>query len=677
MKRLFMLGLMTTLVATQAPRVSGADADISEVETAISRVTVYSDRARVTRSGKIRLEEGRQRIAVSELPFALDDASVSAALPGATKARLLSIEVEESHGKRTATKEAEELLEKLEDMQRKNQTLTDQINALNSEESFLSSLSVQTQTDEHGQPKPVALSPRSWESTLDFASNRLTELRKQRRKIEHDRNELAKETQALNVEIQKVRSYQTVANKRVVLELNNERAGAIDVEVTYALRGAAWRPSYDVRVLSSSGKVEVTTYGVVQQSTGEDWSRVELTFSTASPRIGADLPELLAWRLGDQQQVRTAVAAGDTGRMDSGYAEQAGSVANAPKVASTRSTSQAKAGRARRERDRNRAPEVVTLAEEEPMDEADSFGDAMSSDDWGGDGAPAQIQVPANEPVSIPKAQAAATPAPSGGQQRQQRTNYTVRKMNEKVWSLPPGADFEFRSVERDQFAASGRIIYCPTPRRSAGGFDYAYQPDRKKTVASDGRERRIQLATTTVPAELMYEIVAPLQEKAYLRTTVKNDARRPLLAGESFIFLDDDFVGRAFIDTIATNESLELSLGTDDDLKVERKLEESAENTGLISKKERTEYEIVVKVKSYKKRAVTVLVRDQVPVTWQKDDIKIEDVEARPKPAEDPDRGMYEWKAKVQPGKTREFKLSYVVIHPRDFELVQRRVAR
>lgn len=319
----------------------------------------------------------------------------------------------------------------------------------------------------------------------------------------------------------------------------------------------------------------------------------------------------------------------------------------------------------------------------EPEPEADYD----SADDWGGDAdegfndysIDGTATRGSGQTMALGGAASGAAPQPTPVPQAQKPrrpANYTIRQMSEGVFSLPPGADFEFRNVERD-FSYSGRIIYCPTPRHSSGGFDYAYTPERKKTIVSDGNERRIPLATAKFPAELMYEIVAPLEEKAYLRATVKNDARRPLLAGESFIFLDDDFVGRAFMKTVATNEELDLSLGVDEDVKVERKLEETAENKGVISKKERTEYDVKVTVKSYKKRAVKVRVRDQVPTTWQKDDIKIEDVAVKPKPSEKEDRGMYEWEAEVKPGKTQEFELHYVVVHPRDFELMQRREAR
>ena len=120
-----------------------------------------------------------------------------------------------------------------------------------------------------------------------------------------------------------MRSYESFANKRVVLEISADRALSTTLEAVYAIGGPSWRPAYDVRVLSDKGLVELVTYGVVRQTTGEDWGNVELTLSTALPHGGADLPELLSWRLGDRQQYRVASAQGMVGDMSGGLAVEA------------------------------------------------------------------------------------------------------------------------------------------------------------------------------------------------------------------------------------------------------------------------------------------------------------------------------------------------------------------
>jgi uncharacterized protein (TIGR02231 family) len=73
------------------------------------------------------------------------------------------------------------------------------------------------------------------------------------------------------------------------------RAGRVRVTLSSVVPCALWRPSHDAALASSSpssGEVQFTTYGTVWQKTGEAWRDVELVFSTARPSAGAVLPTL-------------------------------------------------------------------------------------------------------------------------------------------------------------------------------------------------------------------------------------------------------------------------------------------------------------------------------------------------------------------------------------------------
>lgn len=662
-----------------------------ELDTKIDRVTVYSDRARVTRTGPLPVKDGRQRVLVSGLPYNLDADSVSAALPGKHGARILSIEVEDAFGKRVDKKEAEALIAKNEELQKKVKAVEDELGALAEEEAYLRSFQVRPRPDDKGRVTPVSLEPGAWQQTLAFVSESLSNTLSRTRAKQKERKELLNEIQAVNVELGKVRSYERLAVKRVALEVEGSKVETVALEVTYAIAGPGWRPAYDVRVLSSQGKVEVVTHGVVRQATGEDWTNVDLTLSTAFPEAGADVPELLAWRLGDEDQYSVAANTGRVGNMDPGRAEIA--TATTSKDSKTRSTGKASA------RAPSAPPAIMaepapaqpsrSRADNKPSDKrkakADSYAEAESlyeepvamdeSGEYDGDyggvsgGAGAGAAMGYAMPMEAPQPQMKAPPPPPPPPQ--------IKAIGPGLWSLPAGRVFTFVSHENDGFSWSGDVLYCPSPRQSAGGFDYSFKTDRRRTVGSDGKERKVRLAAATFPATLLHEVVAPLDKKAYLKAHVKNDTRQPFLAGEAFVFLDEDFVGRSFFSTVAPSAPLDLSLGVDEDIKVDRRVEQTAETTGLIGKKDRTVFTIVVSVRSYKKRAVEVLLRDQMPVTWQKDDISVEKLTLKPDPEEEKTQntqGLYSWRLKLAAGAKDEVKIKYAVEHPRDFDLIEQR---
>ena len=60
------------------------------------------------------------------------------------------------------------------------------------------------------------------------------------------------------------------------------------------VRNASWKPLYDLRAAITEKKTEITIHyrANITQRTGEDWSDVELTLSTASPQLGSTIPAL-------------------------------------------------------------------------------------------------------------------------------------------------------------------------------------------------------------------------------------------------------------------------------------------------------------------------------------------------------------------------------------------------
>jgi uncharacterized protein (TIGR02231 family) len=66
--------------------------------------------------------------------------------------------------------------------------------------------------------------------------------------------------------------------------------------------GASWTPLYDLRAKISTSPKEPSTVSLhyrasISQSTGEDWSNVSLTLSTASPLLTSTIPALDAWTI--------------------------------------------------------------------------------------------------------------------------------------------------------------------------------------------------------------------------------------------------------------------------------------------------------------------------------------------------------------------------------------------
>ena len=69
------------------------------------------------------------------------------------------------------------------------------------------------------------------------------------------------------------------------------------LNISYLVRGASWQPIYDARANFDKALVEFISYGIIRQSTGEDWQDVDLYLSTAKPAVGGRMPKVDPWFL--------------------------------------------------------------------------------------------------------------------------------------------------------------------------------------------------------------------------------------------------------------------------------------------------------------------------------------------------------------------------------------------
>ena len=94
-------------------------------------------------------------------------------------------------------------------------------------------------------------------------------------------------------------------------------------------------------------------------------------------------------------------------------------------------------------------------------------------------------------------------------------------------------------------------------------------------------------------------------------------------------------------------------------------KLVRLEDETIIFSKKKRT-FKDRITVENHKSRQIELTVIDHIP-----DDIKIEDVQLRPKPAErNDDEGIVKWELRLKPGEKKEITIEFMVTHPKNMSV-------
>ena len=119
----------------------------------------------------------------------------------------------------------------------------------------------------------------------------------ERATLDDQREELQNKLNTTQNQLNELRGAGGRGYKTVTVRVSAPQAGNLTVALSYTVPGASWVPSYDARVLSTERAVALGYFGVVRQSTGEDWKDVALTLSTARPGFGGAAPGLSAWNL--------------------------------------------------------------------------------------------------------------------------------------------------------------------------------------------------------------------------------------------------------------------------------------------------------------------------------------------------------------------------------------------
>ncbi|HLU67627.1 MAG TPA: DUF4139 domain-containing protein, partial [Kofleriaceae bacterium] len=88
--------------------------------------------------------------------------------------------------------------------------------------------------------------------------------------------------------------------KAVIVSLRGA-AAPCRLLVDYLVPGARWAPAYSVRLEPAMTAARLALRAHVAQDSGEDWSQVALTLSTAAAQAWTELPELASLRIGRQQ----------------------------------------------------------------------------------------------------------------------------------------------------------------------------------------------------------------------------------------------------------------------------------------------------------------------------------------------------------------------------------------
>lgn len=229
---------------------------------------------------------------VADIPLSLLTESVRAGGRGTAKAKLLGVSTRREDYFETPAESARELEAKIQAAEDADNDLLARAAVLEKEQKALDGLAAQSEMYARG----LALRNRTTEeqgAVFDFITKRSDLLQTELLKLSRQRRDKAKELDQLRRQLKAVGAARPKQRYTATIELEVQAQGDLDLELTYVVMNAGWKPLYDLRVKDSG--LELTYLAQVTQNTGEAWPDVELTLSTARPSISLVIPELDPW----------------------------------------------------------------------------------------------------------------------------------------------------------------------------------------------------------------------------------------------------------------------------------------------------------------------------------------------------------------------------------------------
>ena len=528
---------------------------------------------------------------------------------------------------------------------------------------------------------------------------RLSDLDTRRATLLEQIEALEEETSAVSLAIAQATSANTSSpHWCYTLELDGE--GELEeFELHYVVDAVRWWPLYTLRLSDGGAHAELILEAALAQRTGEDWSQVNVSLSTADLMLETTLPSLPALKLGKRQPLKPTGYREPPGGLDRlfiSYDQATGSAVLTPEPA--------------------RAP-----FEESPARLSDSYEDRWDDDEYGdydddlddgvgSYGAVEELAAPAPSfaapaaPAGMPapdfaprremvkeRSRAAMPPKPKPSKRKKAMAKFEDAHA-EPTQLHPEEAWLDFDALElADAGAGSQRGKLRRRPSHSAsryddlggamtqadklgvfdplthrGHYDHSYATSARFDVPSDGNLHRVEVQRATSWASLWWRAVPVEGEEVYRMARLTNPLDAPLLRGPMEVFVEGSFLLRDELQTVGRGAELTIGLGVDERITTTRDVRTNEEHIGLLSQKTSIEHVVETTITSNLGFDAAVEVLDRVPISGH-DQVDVVEVDhtptATPWTQEGTLKGGRRWELELSAGQRTRITSNYKIV--------------
>jgi uncharacterized protein (TIGR02231 family) len=234
------------------------------------------------------LPTGTSVLEFSGLPAALDESSIEVSAKADAPLTIEGIDVRQEFLAASANPKAQDLERQLQELLDQQKSLQGQKGVCEEKRQFFRSLSAGLGK---GEKEPINLD--DIRKLYTFYGDEVASLSENILSIERSERKLDPEIDRVKRELDAVRNAAQESQRTLLVSVKAGAAAKGEFTLHYVIGNASWTSSYNARIDSGTGKVELLYNALVRQKTGEDWNNVRLTLSTAHPGRNGRMPELM------------------------------------------------------------------------------------------------------------------------------------------------------------------------------------------------------------------------------------------------------------------------------------------------------------------------------------------------------------------------------------------------
>lgn len=256
-------------------------------ESAITKVSVFTNGAQITRTTDISLMNGENVIILKGL--AQDIISNSLNVTGNPNYLIKSVKYERNFLKdSTNSPEIIDLENELKDTEFKLATRSSLERVYLEEKNLL-------MANKSIKGESQILLAEDLKEMASFYREHLEELEYKLLEIGQEKRELQLKRQKLRQELNQSRGRMTNYSSEIEIVLNSTKRVNTPLEVSYIVNSAGWFASYDIRTTEINKPIQLVYTANVSQTTGIDWENVNVTLSSGNPMVNWNKPNLEPW----------------------------------------------------------------------------------------------------------------------------------------------------------------------------------------------------------------------------------------------------------------------------------------------------------------------------------------------------------------------------------------------